>query len=129
MSLPSTGARVLLAEDNLLNQQLMLDVLGGSGYQVEVATNGREAVTAVEQRKFDLVLMDIQMPEMDGLEATRRIRALPAHAKLPIIAMTANVMPEDRARCAEAGMNDFIPKPIDIDAALKTLTRWLTPAA
>ena len=129
MSQAPTAARVLLAEDNLLNQQLMLDLLGGAGYQVEVATNGREAVTAVEQRKFDLVLMDIQMPEMDGLEATRRIRALPAHAKLPIIAMTANVMPEDRARCAEAGMNDFIPKPIDIDAALKTLTRWLAPAA
>ena len=128
MSNTSTGARVLLAEDNLLNQQLMLDLLGGEGMQVEVAANGREAVTAVEQRKFDLVLMDIQMPEMDGLEATRLIRAQAAFAKLPIIAMTANVMAEDRARCTAAGMNDFIPKPIDIDAALKTLTRWLKPA-
>ncbi len=125
--LSSAGARILLVEDNLLNQQLMLDLLRGHQLQVEVAGNGREAVSAVEHKPFDLVLMDIQMPEMDGLEATRRIRM--QFAKLPIVAMTANVMAEDRRRCAEAGMNDFLGKPIDMAEVATVLARWIKPAA
>lgn len=125
----SSGARILLVEDNLLNQQLMLDLLRGHQLQVEVADNGRDAVNAVERQSYDVVLMDIQMPEMDGLEATRRIRSRAEFSKLPIIAMTANVMAEDRARCADAGMNDFLGKPIDMAEVVTVLARWIKPSA
>lgn len=127
MTIPA-GARILIVEDNLLNLQLMQELLSGHQAQVEVAGNGREAVAAVEQKSFDLVLMDLQMPEMDGLEATRRIRARAEFAALPIIAMTANVMAEDRARCNAAGMNDFIGKPIDMNEVAAVLARWIKPA-
>ncbi len=128
MEIPS-GARVLLVEENPLNQQLMLDLLNGHRLQVEVAGNGREAISAVEQKNFDLVLMDLQMPEMDGLEATRRIRARAEFAALPIIAMTANEVADTRQRCREAGMNDFLAKPIDMGEVAKVLARWIkTPA-
>jgi CheY-like chemotaxis protein len=114
--------RVLVAEDNQVNQLLVTTILAKAGMRAEVAANGVEAVQAVHQRNFDVVLMDMQMPEMDGLEATRRIRQLGALGRaVPIIAMTANAMQEDRRRCLEAGMNDFVAKPIDSAELLRKI--------
>lgn len=104
--------RILLAEDNPLNQQLALALLARDGHAVILAQDGGEAIGLFAEQDFDLVLMDMQMPRIDGLAASRAIRALPAARRVPIIAMTANVMPEDRARCLAAGMDDFLPKPI-----------------
>ena len=108
-------ARILLAEDDEVNQQMAVAMLTKRGYQVEVAENGREAVEALDDGKFDLVLMDEQMPEMDGIEATTVIRNNPDYQDLPIIAMTAHAMAGDRERFLEAGMNDYVSKPIDKD--------------
>ena len=119
------GARVLLVEDNELNQQVALELLGAAGVQVAIASNGEQGVRCVQETAYDLVLMDLQMPVMDGLEATRRIRALPGFATLPILAMTANAMSGDRQRSLEAGMNDHITKPIDPDQLFDVLLRWL----
>ena len=124
--LPSsaTGShlRVLVVEDNQVNQLLVTTILAKAGMRAEVAANGVEAVQAVHQRNFDVILMDMQMPEMDGLEATRRIRQLGAMGRaVPIIAMTANAMQEDRRRCLEAGMNDFVAKPIDSGELLRKI--------
>jgi two-component system, sensor histidine kinase and response regulator len=107
--------KLLLAEDNAVNRQLALAVLQTRGHEVSVAVNGREAVEAVEREPFDLVLMDVQMPEMGGLEATGRIRAREAATgeHLPIFAMTAHALKGDRERCLEAGMDGYISKPID----------------
>ncbi len=114
--------RVLVVEDNQVNQLLVTTILAKAGMRAEVAANGVEAVQAVHQRSFDVILMDMQMPEMDGLEATRRIRQLGAMGKaVPIIAMTANAMQEDRRRCLEAGMNDFVAKPIDSAELLRKI--------
>jgi signal transduction histidine kinase/CheY-like chemotaxis protein len=114
--------RVLVAEDNQVNQLLVTTILAKAGMRAEVAANGVEAVQAVHQRHFDVILMDMQMPEMDGLEATRRIRQLGALGRaVPIIAMTANAMQEDRRRCLEAGMNDFVAKPIDSAELLRKI--------
>jgi two-component system, sensor histidine kinase and response regulator len=121
------GVRVLLAEDNLLNQMVASEMLQGLGLHVEVAENGRFAVEMAQTLPYELVLMDMQMPEMDGLEATRLIRALPALNHLPIVAMTANAMQVDRDRCMEAGMVDFVTKPIDPDELNKVLLRWIKP--
>ena len=107
------GRRVLLVEDNALNQRVALGLLGETGVTVDVANHGRAALDLLHRHAYHLVLMDMQMPEMDGLEATRRLRAEPAFDLLPIVAMTANALPEDRARCLEAGMDDFIAKPIE----------------
>lgn len=124
------GARVLLVEDNVTNQEVIVELLGAVGAITEVAGSGGEAVQRLSSdRPFQLVLMDVQMPEMDGMEATRRIRQLPHRLKLPIIALTANARPEDRARCLDAGMDDFALKPVDPERLYRTLRRCLTQAA
>lgn len=119
------GARILLAEDNAINLEVAVLLLSGAGLKVDTAENGQEAVDKVRANDYDLVLMDIQMPEMDGLEATRLIRCMERKEDFPILAMTANVFAEDRKDCMEAGMNDFVAKPIDVDTMFKTLAKWL----
>ncbi|MFZ4554345.1 MAG: response regulator [Burkholderiales bacterium] len=119
------GARILLAEDNPLNQQIACELLADEGLVVEVANNGREAVAMATSRTYDLVLMDMQMPEMDGLAATRALRERFSHADLPILAMTANASDADRQQCADAGMDEHITKPIDPAHLYATLLRWL----
>ncbi|MCF8159704.1 MAG: PAS domain S-box protein [Polaromonas sp.] len=121
------GARILLVEDNDLNQEVATELLRDAGFIVDVAENGEIALRKVQQVNFDLVLMDMQMPVMDGLTATREIRKLPAFAVLPIIAMTANVQMSDRQRCADAGMNDHLAKPIDPELLWQTLLHWIKP--
>jgi GAF domain-containing protein/DNA-binding response OmpR family regulator len=115
--------RILLAEDNAVNQKLALRLLGNMGYGAELAGDGLLAIEAVEKGAFDVVLMDVQMPELDGLEATRRIRARWPERGLHIIAMTANAMAGDRDACLAAGMNDYISKPIDPAALAEALAR------
>lgn len=120
-----SGARILLVEDEPINRLVAQELLGSAGLQVDVAENGCQALSRLVDAAYDLVLMDVQMPEMDGLEATRRIRNMAEYAQLPIIAMTANAFTEDRDRCLAAGMNDFLPKPVEPEAMFGTLRRWL----
>ncbi|MGB0722240.1 MAG: response regulator [Gammaproteobacteria bacterium] len=124
------GARILLVEDNAINQDLARELLTSRGIEVEVAEHGEQALRLLEQteRAFDGVLMDCQMPIMDGYEATRRIRAQERFAQLPVIAMTANVMASDIERALDCGMNDHIGKPFNIRALFTTLAKWVTPA-
>jgi two-component system sensor histidine kinase/response regulator len=119
-----TGCRVLLVEDNEINQEVALGQLEDAEVQVDVAENGKVAVRMVQDKEYDLVLMDMQMPVMDGIEATRVIRSELRFNTLPIIAMTANAMAADRQRCLDAGMNDHIPKPIDPEELFRVLSRW-----
>ncbi|MBF0588323.1 MAG: response regulator [Magnetococcales bacterium] len=122
------GARVLLVEDNPINQQVAGEILAGVGLTVAFADNGRIAIEKVEVGAFDVVLMDIQMPEMDGYAATAAIRAMPPPCKgLPILAMTAHAMSGDRERCLSAGMDDYITKPIDRSKLYAALVRWIKP--
>ena len=117
---------VLLVEDNQINQMVAQKMLEKIGIKSTLAADGQEALNMLDQDEFDAVLMDCQMPVMDGFEATRRIREQPALLKLPVIAMTANVMEGDREKCIEAGMNDYIGKPV-VEADLKkTLARWIS---
>ena len=123
--------RILLAEDNSFNQMIALKLLAKLGYQADCALNGLEVLKAIEQKSYDLILMDIQMPEMDGLEATRQIRQMESTRgvlnltnQIKIIAMTANVMNEDRENCLKVGMNDFISKPVRIEEIAKILKKW-----
>ncbi len=118
------GLRVLLVEDNQYNQQLAKALLTDAGVAVSIAEDGLDALSALESEKFDAVLMDMQMPKMDGLEATRKIRENPAWAELPIIAMTANAMTGDKESCLAAGMNDYLSKPLHYKAMYDTLARW-----
>ncbi|MBU2512567.1 response regulator [bacterium] len=118
------GMHVLVVEDNLTNQDIVLAILDSAGISVTVVSNGREAVNAVKQDKFDAVLMDMQMPEMDGYEATKTIRKDLLFADLPIIAMTAHALKGDEKKCLEAGMNDYVTKPINQNYLFETLYRF-----
>jgi two-component system sensor histidine kinase/response regulator len=123
------GARVLLVEDNEMNRILAVEILEGAGLTVHTAGDGREAVAMVTGNDYDIVLMDMQMPVMDGITATREIRKDERFRTLPIVAMTANVMSRDIERCREAGMEDHIGKPIDPDDLFATLMQWVKPRA
>jgi PAS domain S-box-containing protein len=121
------GATVLLVEDNEINQQVAAELLKDAGLTVDVVGNGQAALDRVQQRHYDLVLMDLHMPVMDGLTATRAIRALPGLADLPVVAMTASAMADDRKRCLDAGMNDFVTKPIEPENLVSVLMAHLKP--
>jgi len=117
--------RILLAEDNAINQKLALRILERMGYRADSAANGLEVLQAIERQPYDLILMDVQMPEMDGLEATRQIVAeRPGDDRPRIIAMTANAMQEDREICLAAGMDDYLSKPIQLKELQASLERW-----
>jgi CheY-like chemotaxis protein/HPt (histidine-containing phosphotransfer) domain-containing protein len=122
------GARILLVEDNPFNQQVAQELLEDVGAAVTIARNGREALGYLARQPFHIVLMDIQMPEMDGYEATRHIRTTPQLTGQPVVAMTANAMAEDRHLCLAAGMDDFITKPIEPNSLYLVLAKWLPEA-
>ncbi|MEO6278692.1 response regulator [Roseateles sp.] len=123
------GTRILLVEDNAINQELACGLLERAGIAVTIAADGREALAALDNADFDAVLMDCQMPVMDGYEATRALRQRPALRDLPVIAMTANAMAGDREKVLAAGMNDHVAKPFRVDDLFATLTHWVRPAA
>ncbi|MES2075004.1 MAG: response regulator [Pseudomonadota bacterium] len=122
------GAHLLLVEDNEVNQEVAQQILGDAGVRVDIASNGAMALAKLAVTRYDGVLMDCQMPVMDGYDATRALRADPRHAALPVIAMTANAMVGDKEKCLDAGMNDFIAKPIDVAQLFTTLARWIKPS-
>ena len=125
---PAQTLRLLLVEDNKVNQKVALALLGRLGYQVDLAENGLQGVEAAARQRYALILMDMQMPVMDGLTATRRIRELGgANRDVPIVALTANAMQSDQDACHEAGMNDFLAKPFDRAALVACIERWLAP--
>jgi CheY-like chemotaxis protein len=122
---PEQSEVILVVEDNPVNARLIMTLLEQAGYEAIAAENGREALEAVHQRQFSLILMDIQMPEMDGLEATRRLRSDPQTQSLPVIAVTAHALIGDRDRCLAAGMNDYLTKPVDREKLISTICRYL----
>lgn len=124
-------ARLLLVEDNLVNQKVVLAILRKKGYQIEVANDGREAITKLESpaASYDLILMDVQMPVLDGLEATRMLRRNPRWESIPIIAMTAHAMNGDRERCLQAGMDAYISKPVQPAHLVATIEKHLSERA
>ncbi|MBU0753409.1 MAG: response regulator [Gammaproteobacteria bacterium] len=119
------AARLLVAEDDFIGQEVALSLLADAGLSADIADNGAKAVAMASRKHYDLILMDMQMPEMSGVEATRAIRQLPGHAATPIIAMTANAFSEDRQACLDAGMNEHLGKPIDPPRLFATLVKWL----
>ncbi|WP_375753921.1 response regulator [Vibrio sp. HN007] len=121
------GASILLVEDNIINQELAMELLSGLDMHITLAENGQEALNKLSEEQFDGVLMDCQMPIMDGYQATREIRKQPEFAKLPILAMTANAMAGDKEMVIGAGMNDHISKPIDIEDMFTTMAKWIAP--
>jgi PAS domain S-box-containing protein len=123
------GARILLTEDNAANLEVALEWLRTAGLHVDVALTGEEAVEAARHNRYDLILMDVQLPGIDGLQATREIRAMPAHRDTPVLSMTANAFGDDRLACEQAGMQDHIVKPVDPELLYSTLLRWLPPGA
>ena len=121
----ASNYRVLVVDDDPINREVAVELLASLGIQADIAVDGEDACKIIPQGHYTLVFMDMQMPVLDGLAATARLRTNPALAGLPIIAMTANAFAEDRARCLAAGMNDFIPKPIDPDLLYATVLKWL----
>jgi CheY-like chemotaxis protein/anti-sigma regulatory factor (Ser/Thr protein kinase) len=121
--------RVLIVEDNTVNQKVAATLVARAGYEVDVASNGRLALERIKQAEYDAILMDCQMPEMDGYQATREIRRTEGERHTPVIAMTAHAMQGDRERCLSAGMDDYLTKPIDRQELAATLQRWVTGAA
>jgi CheY-like chemotaxis protein len=122
------GARVLLVEDEPISQEITRSLLADTELRVDVAGDGAQAVAMAAANAYDAILMDMEMPVLNGLDATRRIRLLPQHARTPVIAMTANAFPEDRERCFAAGMSDHLPKPVEPEALFATLLSWLATA-
>jgi len=122
------GILILLVDDNIINQELVKEILNSKGALVDIANNGKEAVSMVSKKKYALVLMDCLMPVMDGYQASRIIRSKPIYDDLPIIAMTANVMAEDKERCQSCGMNDHIGKPIEWNQFFQTISRYIEPS-
>jgi signal transduction histidine kinase/ActR/RegA family two-component response regulator len=120
-----SGTHVLLAEDEPINQEVSRDLLEDVGLVVDVAWDGAAALEMARKKRYALILMDMQMPRLNGLDATRQIRSLPDYAHIPIVAMTANAFNEDRQTCLDAGMNDHIPKPVNPDVLFETLLKWL----
>jgi CheY-like chemotaxis protein len=116
--------QMLLAEDNPFNQAVATAILNKLGYQFDMAENGAEAISMLEKKPYDVILMDVQMPEMDGLEATRIIRQTPTFQQPVIIAMTANAMQEDKEECLQAGMNDYLSKPVNPEDLMLVLKKW-----
>ena len=123
------GARLLVAEDNPVNQEVALALLNAAGLQADCAEDGQEAVDLAREHAYDAILLDMQMPRLDGLTAARQIRSMPAHAQTPILAMTANAFGDDRRACLDAGMDDHLAKPVDPEQLYATLLRWLDYAA
>ncbi|MDD5250914.1 MAG: PAS domain S-box protein [Rhodocyclaceae bacterium] len=123
------GSRLLLAEDNRINREVAMELLQEVGFRVDLAENGAEAVAMAGQGAYDLILMDVHMPVMDGLAAARAVRALPQHGVTPIIALTAGAFDEDRQGCLDAGMNDHVAKPVDADKLFAALLKWLPKRA
>jgi two-component system sensor histidine kinase/response regulator len=119
------GARILLVEDNEINQEVALQLLRHARFDVDLAENGSVALERLRAHEYALVLMDMQMPVMDGIAATLELRRTPGLAELPVVAMTANVQPADRQRCLDSGMNDFLAKPIEPDQLWQTLLKWI----
>ena len=122
---PLMGRYILLAEDNVVNQEVALELLHDVGLRVDLAEDGRQAVELVRRNEYDLILMDVQMPKMDGIAATREIRLLPRRTAVPILAMTANAYDEDRDACLGAGMNDHIAKPVDPERLYRAMLHWM----
>jgi len=118
-------ARILIAEDNPTNQKVVACLLGKHGYQTFVVANGRQALEALEESSYDLVLMDVQMPVLDGLEATKLIRKDARWCMLPVVGLTAHAMAGDRERCLGAGMNDYLAKPVRTPALLETVGKYV----